>query len=79
MAQDTARGTRIKINLIDSVARVDLRVRDIRSAVDFYTDVVGLEKVEVSEDRATLNSPGGPAVLELDSAGLAMTWSKNAD
>ena len=64
------RADRIKSSLIDAVARVDLRVRDISAAVAFYTDVVGLEATEVGNTSASLGSPGGPAVLALDSTGV---------
>lgn len=59
-----------KSQLIDRVARVDLRVRDIQTAVAFYRDVVGLEIEEIEEHGATLRSPDGPAVLQLDSTGV---------
>ena len=70
MAHAAKRENWIKSSLIDSVARVDLRVRDIPKAVAFYTDVLGLETVNVEVDRATLASRGGPALLQLDSAGV---------
>ena len=70
MASTAAREALTRSTLIDSVARVDLRVRDIQTAVAFYTDVVGLEAAEVEEHRATLRSPGGPIVLHLDSQGV---------
>src|SRR5687768_10898396 len=57
-------------NLIDSVARVDLRVRDIQASIAFYTDVVGLQVAEVQDNHATLRSPGGPVMLQLDSEGV---------
>lgn len=63
MATATSREDRISSHLIDSVARVDLRVQDIETAVAFYTDVVGLEKAEAKEEKASLRSPGGPVVL----------------
>lgn len=69
MATDTKR-TWIRSNLIDSVARVDLRVRDIQSAVAFYMDVVGLEVAEVDGEHASLRSPGGLVILHLDSEGV---------
>ena len=70
MAPTQARQALTRSTLIDSVARVDLRVRDIATAVAFYSDVVGLEAVEVDDRRATLRSPGGPVVLQLDSEGV---------
>lgn len=60
----------ITSSLIDSVARVDLRVRDISTAIGFYRDVVGLELATAGRDSATLRSPGGPVVLELFSSGV---------
>ena len=64
------RDPRIRSNLVDSVARVDLRVRDIPTAVTFYTDVVGLEIADLEADRAVLRSPRGPGVLRLDASGV---------
>ena len=78
MTPDIARATAIRSSLIDSVARVDLRVRDIHAAVAFYTDVVGLEIAELDGNSATLRSPGGPAVLHLDSAGVTSTADPHA-
>lgn len=69
MTADT-RDSRFKSSLIDGVARVDLRVRDIQAAVAFYTHVVGLEAEEVEVDKASLRSPRGPVVLQLDSTGV---------
>lgn len=69
MTADT-RDSRFKSSLIDGVARVDLRVRDIQAAVAFYTNVVGLEAEEVEVDKASLRSPRGPVVLQLDSTGV---------
>lgn len=66
----TDRASRVTSNLIDHVARVDLRVRDIDTAIGFYRDVVGLEVADRDGDRATLRSPGGPLILSLDSRGV---------
>ena len=70
MASTEARQALTRSNLIDSVARVELRVRDIPTAVAFYTDVVGLEATDVDDRRATLRSRGGPAILQLESQGV---------
>lgn len=70
MAADTTRQTLIRSSLIDSVARVDLRVRDIESSVAFYRNVVGLEVADVQGGRATLKSPGGPVIVHLDVGGV---------
>ena len=70
MEADTTRETRFTSSLIDSVTRVDLRVRDIQSSVAFYTNVVGLQTADVEGDRATFRSPGGPVILHLDAAGV---------
>ena len=70
MTSTDARQPLTRSTLIDSVARVDLRVRDIPTAVAFYTKVVGLETVDVEDRHATLRSPGGPVVLHLDSEGV---------
>jgi catechol 2,3-dioxygenase len=64
------RADRIKSSLIDGIARVDLRVRDIPTAVAFYIKVVGLEASEIGDTSASLSSPGAPVILRLDSAGV---------
>lgn len=56
--------------LIESIARVDLRVRDIDTALGFYRDVVGLEVTDKGADHASLSAPGGPVVLQLSSVGV---------
>ena len=56
--------------LIDSIARVDLRVRDIDAALGFYSDIAGLEVTDKGADHASLSAPGGPVVLELSSDGV---------
>lgn len=56
--------------VIDSIAAVELRVQSIPAAVAFYNDVVGLEVVEVHDDRAALGTPGGPIPLRLRSDGV---------
>ena len=66
----TERSARINSTLIDHIARVDLRVRDIERSLSFYRDVVGLETAEQSAERATLRAPGGPAFLTLTSSGV---------
>ena len=78
MAAMTSRESRIKSHLIESVARVDLRVRNIESAVTFYRDVVGLEVAEIEDERASLRSPGGPIVLELTSSGVTQAADQRA-
>ena len=70
MSPERVRDARIKSKLIESVARVDLRVRNLNEAAAFYGDVVGLEIDALEGDRATLRSPGGPVVLRLDSTGV---------
>jgi catechol 2,3-dioxygenase len=57
--------------LIQSVARVDLRVQEIERSLAFYRDVVGLEAVEVGPERARLGSAGGPPLLTLTSTGVS--------
>ena len=63
------RSARVKSNLIDHIARVDLRVQDVERSLQFYRDVVGLEVPE-HQDRVALRSPGGPVFLTLDSRGV---------
>ena len=70
MTPKTDSQTWIKSNLIDSVARVDLRVRSIDAAVAFYRDVVGLEVATREGDTAALRAPGGPVILRFDSNGV---------
>ena len=56
--------------LIERIARVDLRVRNIESSLRFYSDVVGLEVLESSPERASLGVPDGPELLRLSSTGV---------
>jgi catechol 2,3-dioxygenase len=56
--------------LIDHIARVDLRVRDIDSSLGFYRDVVGLEVVDRGDETVSLRSPEGPVFLTLRSSGV---------
>jgi catechol 2,3-dioxygenase len=56
--------------LIDSIGRVDLRVQEIARAVDFYRDIVGLEVVNQTDQRASLRAPGGPVLLTLEATGV---------
>lgn len=70
MTATEQRDSRIKSRLVDAVARVDLRVRDLPTSVAFYRDVVGLEPADIGTNKATLNSPGGLALLNLDSGGV---------
>lgn len=70
MTPETDSQTWIKSNLIDSVARVDLRVQSMDAAIAFYRDVVGLEVATREGDTATLRAPGGPVILRLDSKGV---------
>ena len=57
-------------SLIDSIGRVELRVRGVDEALSFYRDIAGLEVVERGADHAALSAPGGPVVLMLRSAGV---------
>jgi catechol 2,3-dioxygenase len=57
--------------LIEGVARIDLRVREIGRALSFYRDVIGLEAVEQTPVRASLRSAGGPYLLTLTSTGVS--------
>ena len=65
-------------SLIESVARVELRVRDIDEALGFYGDIAGLEVVDKGPDQATLSAPGGPVVLILRSDGVDSSALRNA-
>ena len=64
--------------LIDGVARVDLRVRDVDTSIAFYRDVVGLEPAGRSNGRATLRGPGGPEILALASDGVDSPARRNS-
>ena len=64
------RASLVQSRLIERIARVDLRVRDVETALRFYRDVVGLEVREQTPGRAVLASPGGPGFLTLDSTGV---------
>jgi catechol 2,3-dioxygenase len=64
--------------LIDHIARVDLRVRDVESALRFYRDVVGLEVADQTETSAALRAPAGPVFLHLDAAGVESLAERRA-
>ena len=68
--KDTRMEDDIQSSLIDSIGRVELRVRDIDDALGFYRDIAGLEVVDKDADHAALSAPGGPVVLVLRSAGV---------
>lgn len=61
---------RTQSSLIDSIARVELRVRDIEITLGFYRDIAGLEVVDKGAEHAALSAPGGPVVLMLRSDGV---------
>ena len=56
--------------MIENVHGVILRVDDLAAAVAFYRDVVGLEVAMTAGSSASLRAPGGPALLQLTSAGV---------
>jgi catechol 2,3-dioxygenase len=56
--------------LIDHIARVDLRVRDIDRAIGFYRDIVGLKVLEQTGDRALLGGRNEEPIVALSSAGV---------
>jgi catechol 2,3-dioxygenase len=56
--------------LIERVARVDLRVRSVERALDFYRDIVGLLVLEQDETHASLGPTNGSAILFLTSDGV---------
>lgn len=62
--------TQTQSTLIDSIARVDLRVQNIDRSLDFYRDIVGLEVLHKTADQAHLGPPGGPVILSLNSSGV---------
>ena len=64
--------------LIDSISRVDLRVRDIERAVSFYRDVVGLEPAESNDGRAALRGADGSVVVGLNADGVDSPAKRNA-
>ena len=61
---------RVSSTLVNRIARVDLRVRDVERSLGFYRDVVGLEVAEQTATKAALRSPGGPVFVTLDSTGV---------
>lgn len=63
--------TQTQSTLIDSIVRVDLRVQDVDRSLTFYRDIVGLEVLDRTSDRADLGSPGGPVILSLNSSGVS--------
>ena len=65
-------------SLIESIGRVELRVRDIDGALGFYRDIVGLEVVDKGADHASLAAPGGPVVLQLSSDGVDAPTKRDA-
>src|SRR5688572_20098872 len=68
--ETTYNETRTHSTLIDHIARVDIRVRDIDNALGFYRDVVGLQVAERTDEMASLRSPEGPVFLTLRSSGV---------
>lgn len=70
MSTEEHRQAKTDSRLIDGIASVTLRVCDLDASIDFYRDVVGLDVTDRTADRAELGSPGGPTILELDSAGV---------
>ncbi|MEA2476687.1 MAG: catechol 2,3-dioxygenase [Actinomycetota bacterium] len=70
MSSVAERSSRVTSTLIDHIARVDLRVRDVEKALTFYRDVVGLEVDGQSADHASLSPAQGSAILTLDSTGV---------
>ncbi len=78
MSTLSERSSRVRSTLIDHIERVDLRVRDIDSALGFYRDVVGLEVAERDEQRASLRAPGGPVFLRLRSDGVTQPAERDA-
>jgi catechol 2,3-dioxygenase len=64
--------------LIDHIARVELRVRDIERAIDFYRDVVGLQVVEKTTDAALLGVSGDSPLLALSSSGVTQPADRRA-
>lgn len=60
----------LQSTLIDRIARVDLRVRAIDSALAFYRDVAGLHVVDVGPSHANLGDGSGTTMLSLDSTGV---------
>jgi catechol 2,3-dioxygenase len=78
MASVDERLSRITSRLIDRVARVDLRVRDIDRSLRFYRDVVGLEVAESREGNASLRAPEGPILFRLDSNGVTAPAERRA-
>jgi catechol 2,3-dioxygenase len=67
-----------KSTLIDHIARVDIRVRDVDTALSFYRDVVGLDVTERDDSSASLGSSGGPEFLRLYSAGVTKRADRRA-
>lgn len=63
------RDSLVHSTLIESIERVDLRVRDIDRSLAFYRDVMGLEVLERTDTIASLGAAGTP-FLHLDSAGV---------
>jgi catechol 2,3-dioxygenase len=65
-------------HLIDHIAQVELRVRDLDQSSEFYRDIVGLEVGEKNSDRALLGVPGDPPLLTLSSAGVRQPAERRA-
>jgi catechol 2,3-dioxygenase len=68
----------VRSRLIERIARVDLRVRDVESSLTFYRDVVGLEVRGQTGVHAVLAAPGDPAFLTLDSTGVTRAAEPDA-
>jgi catechol 2,3-dioxygenase len=78
MATAQDRMSLTKSKLIDRIARVDLRVRDINNALSFYRNVVGLGVQHRDDDRVLLAAGGGQGFLQLDSSTATMSADRRA-
>ena len=63
---------------IQSIRRVDLRVRDVERSLGFYGGVVGLEVAHRSSSHAALRAPDGATLLTLESDGVTRPAEKEA-
>jgi catechol 2,3-dioxygenase len=71
MSTMTDRAGLVRSHLIDHIAQVVLRVRNIDTALGFYRDIVGLDVADRSATSADLRSQGGPVFLTLESEGVS--------
>ncbi|MDQ3879429.1 MAG: VOC family protein [Actinomycetota bacterium] len=70
MSSVAERAALVKSTLIDHIAHVELRVRDVDRALGFYRDVVGLHVTKTDAGFASVGTSSSPDLVRLRSAGV---------